>query len=294
MRTLSPGLVAHADGVVTTLCHCWAVRRTDGTALGFTDHDVPIVFDGLSFEPRSGFTASEAEQATGLSVDGFDVAGAIDSERLTRADIEAGLYDGAAVDIFAVNWAAPAERVLMRRARIGQIVRQGDAFRAEMVSATADLDKPRGRVFERHCDAALGDTRCGKDLSAHPFRATAIATGIKPDGVAVSGIATFEARWFTFGTIAWSDEGGVAVQERIEDHVRRGSDVRLRLRAGAKIPAAGTVVTLTAGCDKRFATCRTKFANQENFRGFPHLPGNDAAYAYVAEGLDFDGGPLVP
>ncbi len=28
-------------------------------------------------------------------------------------------------------------------------------------------------------------------------------------------------------------------------------------------------------CDQRFETCRDTFANTENFRGFPHLPGND-------------------
>ena len=47
-------------------------------------------------------------------------------------------------------------------------------------------------------------------------------------------------------------------------------------------------------CDKRFATCKAKFANALNFRGFPHLPGNDAAYGYVVEGGEFDGGPIVP
>ena len=28
-------------------------------------------------------------------------------------------------------------------------------------------------------------------------------------------------------------------------------------------------------CDRRYETCRDVFANTENFRGFPHLPGND-------------------
>ena len=36
---------------------------------------------------------------------------------------------------------------------------------------------------------------------------------------------------------------------------------------------------IIAGCDKRFETCRTKFANHVNFRGFPYMPGNDAAQA---------------
>ena len=37
----------------------------------------------------------------------------------------------------------------------------------------------------------------------------------------------------------------------------------------------GDTFTVTAGCDKQFATCQAKFANAVNFRGFPHMPGND-------------------
>ncbi len=40
-------------------------------------------------------------------------------------------------------------------------------------------------------------------------------------------------------------------------------------------PAAGDRVKLVAGCDKRASTCRLKFLNYANFRGFPHLPPED-------------------
>jgi uncharacterized phage protein (TIGR02218 family) len=65
-------------------------------------------------------------------------------------------------------------------------------------------------------------------------------------------------------------------------------------RDGAGAPAPGDAFTVVAGCDKSFETCKAKFAPQLNFRGFPHLPGNDAAYGYVTDGGNFDGGPLVP
>lgn len=32
-------------------------------------------------------------------------------------------------------------------------------------------------------------------------------------------------------------------------------------------------------CDQRFETCKSRFRNAENFRGFPHMPGNDAVLA---------------
>ena len=40
---------------------------------------------------------------------------------------------------------------------------------------------------------------------------------------------------------------------------------------------------MTVGCDKKFETCRYKFSNVENHRGFPHVPGNDVAFSYALE-----------
>ena len=48
--------------------------------------------------------------------------------------------------------------------------------------------------------------------------------------------------------------------------------------------APGDTFTVTAGCDKHFATCQAKFANAVNFRGFPHMPGNDFLTAVARPG----------
>ena len=45
-----------------------------------------------------------------------------------------------------------------------------------------------------------------------------------------------------------------------------------------------------SGCDKRFATCRDRFANIINFRGFPHMVGNDVLQASAASEAVRDGG----
>ena len=56
---------------------------------------------------------------------------------------------------------------------------------------------------------------------------------------------------------------------------------------------AGDALVLTAGCDRRFATCRERFSNAENFRGFPHIPGNDFVLRYPRAGDALDGRRLV-
>ena len=114
MKTFSPALAAHLASGATTLCTCWRVSRGDGIVLGFTDHDRAITFDGVDHEPESGLDASAAVSHAGLQVGGLDVTGAFASEKISEDDLEAGLFDNARVEAWLVNWAAPAERHLMR------------------------------------------------------------------------------------------------------------------------------------------------------------------------------------
>jgi uncharacterized phage protein (TIGR02218 family) len=56
-------------------------------------------------------------------------------------------------------------------------------------------------------------------------------------------------------------------------------------------PAPGDQFQVAAGCDKRFSTCRDRFANAASFRGFPHMPGADYVVRYAANGdAGLDGG----
>ena len=53
------------------------------------------------------------------------------------------------------------------------------------------------------------------------------------------------------------------------------------LEAPVRAVAGGNAFTIRAGCDKRSATCAAKFSNIANFRGFPHIPGQDAVVRYA-------------
>ena len=46
------------------------------------------------------------------------------------------------------------------------------------------------------------------------------------------------------------------------------------------------------GCDRALATCRDRFGNVPNFRGFPHIPGNDFVLRYPRQGDALNGAPL--
>jgi hypothetical protein len=46
------------------------------------------------------------------------------------------------------------------------------------------------------------------------------------------------------------------------------------------VDLSGMRVSVWQGCDKRFETCRSRFANAAAFDGEPHVPGTDALVRY--------------
>ena len=87
----------HLQTGATTVARAWSITRRDGLQLGFTDHDLPLVFDGLSFLPETGMIARALTQSSGLAVDNSEALGVLSDARISEADINAGLYDGAEV-----------------------------------------------------------------------------------------------------------------------------------------------------------------------------------------------------
>jgi uncharacterized phage protein (TIGR02218 family) len=178
MRDIPPALAASLASGVTTLARCWRLTRRDGATLGFTDHDGDIAFDGVAYRAATGMTASAAESALGLAVSGLDVVGALDDSGLTEADPARGAYDGASVALYLVDWSAPQNRLMLFSGALGEVARETAAFSAELRSLTHALAQPRGRVYQRACDADLGDARCKVDLTLPERRAEGAVTAM--------------------------------------------------------------------------------------------------------------------
>lgn len=291
MKTLPVGMSAHLAGGATTLCWCWKLTRGDGVVIGFTDHDRDLTVDGVSYEAASGFTASEVKSATGLAVDDLEVDGALNSDALTEADLQAGLWDNAGVALYRVNWADPAQFVLMRKGSIGEVRRGGKSFTAELRGLAHALNQECGRVYGYSCDADFGGTRCGVDATSSAWRMTGTVTEVA-DAVTlrIDGLASYTNGLFTRGVLTLLDAGG-DVQTTMEIRLHRDDTIRLWMVPDIA-PAVGDTVRLTAGCDKQFGTCRDIFANAANFRGFPYMPSNDLVMSYPSDDIENDGGSL--
>ena len=286
MRAIPEALQAKLDLGATTLCRCWILTRRDGAVLGFTDHDEDILLQETMCRAGSGLTGSEVSARLGFAVDGAEISGALEGDRLAEADLAAGRYDAARIDMYIVDWTEPSLYVLMTSSILGEVRREDGAFVAELRGLADRLAQETGRLFKAGCSADLGDAACGVDLSGPPYRASGdIVSLLGTSAFVANGIDDFDPGWFTAGRLLWTGGANDALAVEVKRHRIEGDSVILELWQAMPEPLAiADTFVVTAGCDKRFATCRDRFANAVNFRGFPHIPGNDFVMRYAVDG----------
>lgn len=275
MKSASTALAAHLAGEVTTLATCWRLERADGWVRGFTDHDRELVVDGLTYVASTGFLPSAIKTASDLSVDNLDVDGFLDDAALRAEDLIAGLFDGARIEVFIVNWADLGQgRLLLRKGFLGEIKRADQRFSAEIRGLSNRLQQTAGKLYSRLCRVDLGSSECGVALG--PRTDTYAVTQV----IAADTVRIVTARatgFFTFGKATFTTGANAGAVNEVLLH--DGQTVRLFVPMPRPI-VVGDQIVLVAGCDKAPETCNAKFANILNFRGEPHIPGNDKVFSY--------------
>lgn len=292
MRTIPTALQTHLDTGATTVCWCWRVERTDAVVMGFTNHDKDLSFDGVTYEADAGQTGSELESSVGLSVDNMEVEGAISSDQITVADIESGVYDGATVTIYLVNWADVSQRVILAHGTMGEVVYGSFSYRAEFRGLSAIMDQQRGRTYQYTCDAELGDTRCAVNLASAAYRGSGVVTASGGRGsMTASGLGAFTGGWFENGVLTFTSGANDGRSFEVRSF-GAGSSASISLWAPtSENIQIGDGFDIVAGCDKFFRTCKAKFSNSANFRGFPHIPPDEEIISYPNSGdKGLDGG----
>lgn len=292
MKALPAGLAAKLASGVTTLCHCWRVGRADGVVLAFTDHDRDLAFGGDVYRAGSGMSASAWAARAGLTVDTIDAHGALSDAALTEADLARGLWDGASVGVYRVDWSAVADRVQIFAGTIGEVERGPLAFRAELRSLSHFLNQPKGRLYGL-CDAEVGDGRCKVDLESAAFKGSGIVASVAAARTIfrTAGLGAFPADWFRRGKLSWTGGGNDGAAMEVKRHTLAAGLAVIELVAEMPFAiVAGDAFTLRAGCDQSAGMCAKKFNNILNHRGFPHMPGNDWVVRYPNRDDGNDGG----
>lgn len=279
----------------TSFCRIWQITRRDGLRLGFTDHDCDLEFNALICRAGSGLTASALVQVAGLAVDNAEALGALSDTAIRAGDLTAGRFDGAEIMLWLADWQDLSRNRLLFRGTLGEISQHGLAFRAELRGLSEALSQPQGHAYSRGCSAVLGDARCRFDLRQPGYLQELPVLAVSGAGrlLHLAPAESFEPGWFAEGRleVLSGAAAGLDAMIRSDRLLAEGREIGLwqSLRAGL-LP--GDQVRLGPGCDRRAVTCRQKFSNLKNFRGFPHLPSEDWLTSWPRQGQENTGGSL--
>ncbi len=270
---MSAALAERLSGELVTLAWNWTLRRADGVVVGLTSHDRALTIDGVRHAARPGITPSAIRLSEAPETDGLAVQGALGGGLLKSADLAAGRWADARVELSVCDWRDPgAGQLRLAVGRIGDVTQalDGIGFEAELVPEMAQLLARGPTRLSPLCRARLGDARCGVDMAGRRHAGTVAAAfgnrlQLAEPPADPARFAQGRLRLLT-GRMAGIDRQVVhlvADEVLLEDPLPDGV-------------SAGDRIWLWEGCDRRFATCSARFGNAAAFDGEPHVPGSDA------------------
>lgn len=271
-KTVSIPLKAHYAQGSTTIARCWRFERKDGVVIAVTNCARDILWNGEVYKAKDGVNPSAIEQQSGGATNNSEVAGALAASGITEQDILKGLWDGALVTIFEVNYRdLTMGRMLLPGHSIGQTQAGRSNFRAEVRGLEQALQLVTGEVYSPNCPANFGDARCKKDLG--PLTVTGTVTDATSRRVFVDTSRSEADDWFGGGLVIWITGDNAGASMEIADYSSDTFSLALPMPSNI---AVGDTYQAIPGCRKRWVEdCVTKWANGNNFRGFPHVPGGD-------------------
>lgn len=275
----------------TTMCLCWKVVRQDGMIFGFTDHDRPLTFGGVTYLASTSFNATAIQDQLGLAVSNLEVIGALSSDAITELDLLSTRYDGAAVTVYLVNWQDVSQFASLTKGTIGQVTLGDLAFQAELRSLgqhfaqyVGSLCTPRCRVvafgaggagLEAGCLANVAATvRTGTVASVTSRTTFSINTigGMPADGTG----GTLGGGFYAFGSVKFTTGNNSGLTKEIATHT--GGVNMVTKEPFPQDIQVGDAVTLTADCDRTLLVCKNNWGQILNRKAEDYVPGKDQVF----------------
>jgi len=292
-KNLPAALLISLQAKATRIATCIKIERKDGQLFGFTEHSKDLLIEGLNYVSRMGFGQSAISNSVNLDVDNLDLEaparellGMVAGSGLIEPDIRSGLYDSAAVTFFEVDHTnIVLGKNIHRVGIIGEITLSDGIYTMELRGLTQKLTSNLLRVVRPDCDADLFDARCV--IADTGFTNTGTIASVLLDRAIFTVTLAAPARavgFFNEGIITFTSGFAIGKTYDIADHAS-GDQFSLFLRSPFLLQVGDTFLAKT-GCDKTLETCRDKFNNVLNFRGFPKVPGEDQIFKFpdVKEG----------
>lgn len=272
MKSISESLKSHIGQDVTTLTTCLKITRKDGFVLGFTSLDKELLFEGAAYKPDCGLEIGSLQNNVEVEAAEVSTGLVIDNENIKEHDILKGKFDDADMELFLINYQdVSAGKIPLFNGFISKITLSNGKADVEVKGLLDKLNRQVCQQYSSSCRAKFCDGKCG--LNKADFTFTGQVDSIDDNGrIYCNSLSTKENNYFNYGVLTFTS--GANKDLSIEIKSFYGGDI-IPMINPVYIPNVGDTFTIVTGCDKKFSTCVNKFNNAINFRGEPHIPGND-------------------
>jgi uncharacterized phage protein (TIGR02218 family) len=283
MKTANPALRALLETRrAFYMADLYTFTLADGTTLRYTSADVPLHAAGVDYAHDGPLIKRGRTRLTlGLEVDTLDITLAADDRHLIRETpwlqaARSGALDGASVQLdrlFLDDWASSNGGTV---AMFEGVVAEVEAGRTELHLTVKNalltlLDTPLPRnVYQSGCLHTVFQGGCGLNRAA--FSSGGTVTG--GDLLTLATPLPQPPGYFTLGNITFTSGPNSGVSRAVREHAQG----QLTLAAPLALPCrSGDTFSISPGCDGLRDTCRQRFGNEPNFRGFPFIPTPETA-----------------
>ena len=274
MRTISANL--KNDFIAGYRTVIVKITTTAGSTYGYTDLDTSITIDGQLYIPAPGLKRTNLTATANDQVSNQEFGSAwVDAP---ESDLLAGKFDNGSIEVGFCSWKNPAYgRLVIDKGRLGVIQWTADGFRADMQSHMRQLTKNINFVFTASCRHQLFsqfDTThigaCTLNKASYTWTGSISSVSTQRTKFVSAGLAQAN-NVCTNGVLTWTSGPNIGLSYEVKAHTVTGStSIELFLPTIADF-VVGNTFSITAGCDKTLATCKSKFNNVVNFGGFPHI-----------------------
>jgi uncharacterized phage protein (TIGR02218 family) len=282
MRNLSPALITFLQNNKSfMMADLYTIEMVSGEALRWADFDRDVSVNGWSYSCSAAvLTRDKTRLVIGVEVDTYDLViapktGTTAAGMPLLQAVRAGVFDGAKVRIeraFFDSAMAVVGTVVLFAGRMAdvQIGRNEIKARVNSILELLAVKLPRN-LYQTGCVHTLYDPGCGLNRTAQA-RGGYVAAGSTVSVIACD--LTMAAGFFERGYVQILT-GPLAGTKRT---IKRYSPGSLTLLMPLpSVPAVGESLIAWPGCDKSAAVCASRFANIDNFRGYPYIPVPETA-----------------
>lgn len=280
MKSVTANLMTHLASEVTTVAVCWKLTTASGRVGGFTSHTQDIEYSGLVYRAAQGIAATTVQTTASLAVDNLDVRGYLDAVGITEEDVNNGVYDGAQLEVFLINYADISMGIVkLRRGFLGNVKLSRLGFDAEIRGLMERFQRQILELYTPACRADLGDSRCTVNLAT--YTVTGSITSFTTNRVFRDTTRTEANAYFLGGLLTFTSGSNKDLKMEVKQWTLATKEFELALPMRQRLQL-GDTYSVYAGCDKLWETCKVKFNNIVNFRGEPYIPqSQDAAVSAV-------------